>query len=132
GLGFGVLRLGGAPLLDRLGLTLALGVAAGLTSAFTVCPALLVRFDRGGARPLAAPLPRRLRALGLRAPVVALLAVAACAGLALSARTPLESDLSRLAPRGMTQLRAVEDLQRSLGTSDRLAVAVRARDVTQP
>ena len=131
-LGFLVLRLGGAPLLDRLGATLALGVAAGLASAFTVCPALLVRFDRGPARPLAAPLPRRLRAFRLRAPVIALLAVAACAGLAVSARTPVESDVTRLAPAGMAQLRAVEDLQRSLGTSDRLSVAVRARDVTQP
>jgi predicted RND superfamily exporter protein len=65
---------------------------------------------------------------------LALVVVTALAvvGLAVSGGTGVESDLKKLAPSGMTQLRDIEALERDLGTSGQLRIAIRARDVTDP
>lgn len=131
-LGFLVLVATSVPLLDRLGAFLALGTVTSVAAVLLVGPALLAHTDRGVTVPLA--LPSRAR-LGWVAPPPALLAVMAglaLGGLALSGGTRLETDLRTLAPSGLSELRGVEALQRDLGTSGQVRIAVRADDVTDP
>jgi predicted RND superfamily exporter protein len=120
------------PLVDRLGETLAIGVGSCLLTVLLVGPPLLVATDRDGARSPLLVTPHT--ALSARARTVALVVVAAFAvvGLAVSGGTGVESDLKKLAPSGMEQLRNIEALERDLGTSGQLRIAIRARDVTDP
>ena len=133
-LGFLVLTLSAVPLVGRLGLTLALGVVACLASALVFTPLLLVARDRVEAEPLRLPRPRRVIHLTGRSRVAA--AVVACglavAGLAVSGGAQVQSDLTKLAPAGMSQLRAVETLSREIGSAGDLTIAIHAPDVTTP
>jgi predicted RND superfamily exporter protein len=130
--GFLALTLSSVPLVDRLGETLAIGVGCCLLTVLLFGPPLLVATDREGALPPRLALPQI--ALSARVRTVVLVAVAACAvaGLAVSGSTGVESDLKKLAPSGMEQLQRIEALERDLGTSGQLRVAIRARDVTDP
>lgn len=130
--GFFVLVVTSVPLLDRLGAFLALGTVSSVAVVLLVGPALLVALDRGLVEPL--KLPKRLPLAGaaLRPGVLALLVGLSLGGLALSGQTRLESDLRTLSPAGLSELKGVEDLQRDLGTSGQVRVAVRAKDVTDP
>jgi predicted RND superfamily exporter protein len=126
--GFLALVAGPVPLLHRLGAVLALGTLANLGIILVAGPLLLSMIDRGPARPI------RLRPVTLRVPRVFLgvLLVLAVAGLAVSSQTKLQSDITALAPKGLPELRQVDALQRDLGTSGQLSVAVEADNVTAP
>jgi hydrophobe/amphiphile efflux-3 (HAE3) family protein len=130
--GFLVLVTADAPLLSRLGLTLAIGVVSGLAAALVLCPALVLCFDRDARGALSAPLARRIGSPRIGVPLIVGLAAAAAIGLAVSGRTPIESDLSRLAPASLPQLHDVQRVQEELHAGDRLSVAVRAPRVTTP
>ncbi|PTL59556.1 MMPL family transporter [Paraconexibacter algicola] len=131
-IGFLVLLLTSVPLLDRLGAFLALGTVSSVAVVLLVGPALLVALDRGLVAPLGLPKRMPLAGASLRPAAVALLVGVSVGGLALSGQTRLESDLRTLSPAGLEELRGVEDLQKALGTSGQVRVAVRAQDVTDP
>ncbi len=131
-IGFLVLVATSVPLLDRLGAFLALGTVTSVALVLLVGPALLVQLDRGLVAPLALPERTLLSGFHVQPAVFALLAGLALGGLALSGGTRLETDLQTLAPAGLAELKGVEDLQRDLGTSGQVRVAVRAADVTDP
>jgi len=67
-------------------------------------------------------------------PAAVLLAglVLASAGWALAPRTPVQSDITKLVPRGMPALRDLETLERETGVSGEIDVLVHARDVATP
>jgi predicted RND superfamily exporter protein len=88
--------------------------------------------DRQGARPPRLAVPQIGLSAGVRNVVLVVVAASAVAGLAVSGRTSVESDLKKLAPSGMEQLRRIEALERDLGTSGQLRIAIHARDVTDP
>ncbi|MEA2346725.1 MAG: uncharacterized protein QOG62_512 [Thermoleophilaceae bacterium] len=130
--GFTVLTLGPIPLVDRLGEMLAVGVLASLAVVMGFGPVLLAAGSGAGVRPPVLRLPAGLiRVFGRRA-VLAVLAVAAVAGIILGAQTQVQSDLAALAPAGLPELKQVEALQKELGTSGQLRVAVTGKDVTSP
>ncbi len=132
GAGFLALTVGSVPLLDRLGLFLAIGVVAAVALALLVAPALLVWLDRGEVRPLGLGVAPKLAGLHLRPVALTCLAAVAVAGIATSGQVGVQSDVANLAPKGMGELKAVQGLQRSLGTSGQVSVAIQAKDVTDP
>jgi predicted RND superfamily exporter protein len=93
---------------------------------------LLVATDRQGALPPRLAVPKIALSAGVRNVVLVVVAAFAVAGLAVSGGTSVESDLKKLAPSGMAQLRRVEAVERDLGTSGQLRIAIHARDVTDP
>lgn len=131
-IGFLVLLASSVPLLDRLGIVLALGAAAALALALVAGPELLVLLDRGAVAPVRLPAAGRLGRLAIPPIVLSLVGGAALAGLVVSHQTTLQSDLNQLAPHSMRELRDVQALQRELGTSGQISVAVQAPDVTDP
>ncbi|MBA2348218.1 MAG: MMPL family transporter [Solirubrobacterales bacterium] len=130
--GFLMLVVSPVPLLDRLGIVLALGTVSAAAAALLVAPALLVTLDRGLVAPLALPAPRRLTRIALSPAVVILAVGLAVVGLAASGRVQMQSDLTALSPSGLPELKAVEAVQREIGTSGQISVAVAAADVTDP
>jgi hydrophobe/amphiphile efflux-3 (HAE3) family protein len=130
--GFLALTLSSVPLVDRLGETLAIGVGCCLVTVLLFGPPLLVAMDRRGALPQRLALPQIGLSARARNVALAVVAAFAVAGLAVSGGTSVESDLKKLAPSGMEQLQRVEALERDLGTSGQLRIAVHARDVTDP
>jgi predicted RND superfamily exporter protein len=131
--GFLVLNLSSVPLVARLGDTLALGVLASLVCALLFTPALLAARDHEGARPIRLPAWRRRTLPRSAIPVLGVvLVLAAAGGLAASRSAPVESDLLKLAPRGMTELRDVESLSQQIGSAGDLDIVISAPDVTQP
>lgn len=130
--GFLVLLAGPVPLIDRLGAVLAVGCVSAAAVALTVGPALLVAVDRGPVRPLALPRVAWLGRLSFSPPVLAVAAVLAVAGLASSGRVHLQSDVAQLAPKGLAELRNTQAVQKEIGTSGQIRVAISARDVTDP
>ena len=130
--GFLVLTLGPIPLVDRLGAMLAVGVVASLLVVLGFGPALLAARGGGRVRPPVLRLPARLISLGGSRLALGTLAAVAVVGIALSAQTQVQSDLAELAPNGLAELLQVEALQRELGTSGQLRIAVTGKDVTDP
>lgn len=130
--GFLVLVVSPVPLIDRLGAVLALGSACAVVVALTVGPALLVAVDRGPVAPLALPRSTRLTRLSLSPIILVGAAVLAVCGLALSGRVHLQSDLSQLAPKGLAELRSTQAVQKEIGTSGQVSVAVSGKDITSP
>jgi uncharacterized protein len=130
--GFLVLLLSPVPLLDRLGVFLALGTVSSVGVVLVAGPPVLARFDRGAFAEVR--LPDRLSRAAVRASPAALAVLigVATAGIAFSGLTRLQLDLALLAPKDLPQLQDVEALQRSLGTSGTISVAVTADDVTAP
>lgn len=130
--GFLVLVVSPVPLVDRLGVTLAVGVAASLAVVLVLGGPLMVLRDRPGVAPPQLRLPRpalsyraRMAGLGVGLGVV-------LAGVVLSSGAHVESDLRKLARSDMPELQRLETLQRELGTSGQLRVAITAKDVTDP
>lgn len=127
--GFLTLTFTSVPLLDRLGWTLAIGAVTSLVVVLAFAAPVLVLGDRGGARAPALPRcavgrsSRELLFLVLVTPI-------ALAGIALSGHASLESDVRNLVPSGLGELQQAEVVQRELGVSGQLRVAVTARDVT--
>ncbi|MCW2997928.1 MAG: hypothetical protein JWN65_1477 [Solirubrobacterales bacterium] len=130
--GFLVLLVGPVPLIDRLGAVLALGTVCAVAVALLAGPALLMVLDRGVTRPLALPALGRLSRASLSPALLGVVALLALAGLAVSDRVHLQSDLAALAPRGLPELVDAQGVQKEVGTSGQIAIAVRARDVTDP
>jgi hydrophobe/amphiphile efflux-3 (HAE3) family protein len=131
--GFVALTLSAVPILDRLGILLALGTGCGLAFALVVGPPLLAAVDQGGVqRPLDLALPAWVRAMSPAPALLGALAVLALGGLVMSGATTLESDVRSLAPAGLKELQAVERVQRAVGTGGQVSVAIRARDVSDP
>jgi len=130
--GFLSLTLSPVPLVDRLGEMLALGAAVSLVVTLTFAAPLYALGDRLAERPLGLVLDARVVRLARRPGVLAVAVGAALAGLVLSGQTPVESDLTKLAPSGMSELRQIKALQSELGTSGQLRIAITAPDVTDP
>ncbi|MEA2241273.1 MAG: uncharacterized protein QOD24_829 [Solirubrobacteraceae bacterium] len=130
--GFLALTLSSVPLVDRLGETLAIGVGCCLVTVLVFGPPLLVATDREGALPPRLALPHIALSARVRSLALVVVAGLAVAGLAVSGGTSVESDLKKLAPSGMSQLRNIEALERDLGTSGQLRIAIHANDVTDP
>ncbi|MGH2858501.1 MAG: MMPL family transporter, partial [Solirubrobacteraceae bacterium] len=78
--------------------------------------------------------PGRLAAGALRRPLHVLAAAAALAALGwvLSARTPVQSDVTKLVPSNMPALRDLRTLERVTGVSGEIDVVVRGADVATP
>lgn len=130
--GFLMLTVSSVPLVDRLGLTLAIGVICGLTSALVLTGPLLVLRDRSSGDPPELRLPDVRIPARVRTGLLAAAVVLPLAGLALTSQSTVESDIQKLAPRDMPALKDVERLQSELGISGQLRVSVRGRDVTDP
>ncbi len=119
------------PLLDRLGAFLALGTVTSVALVLLVGPALL-------RRPTAVwPHRSRSRAAPGGADSSPSLPSSPSSRAWLSAGSrsaggPAWRPIADLAPSGLTELRGVEALQRDLGTSGQVRIAVRANDVTAP
>lgn len=130
--GFLALVLSPVPLVARLGITLALGVACSLACLLTLTAPLIVALDRP-ARPLPElRVPRP--ALGPRVRFAGLAAVlgVTLAGLVLSGGTDVQSDVRKLADKDMPELQRLEILQKELGTGGQIRVAVTGRNVATP
>lgn len=130
-LGFMALTLSPVVLVDRLGQTLALGTLVSLAIVLAFAAPLLCAIERPGGRSPQVRVPPRVLGLVRGRRGIAVAAVA-CAGIALSGQTSVESDLTKLAPDGLPEVERVEALQRELGTSGQLRIAIEARDVTDP
>lgn len=130
--GFLMLAFSPVPLISRLGLTLAVGVVTSLALVMTCGPALLVIADRAGH------VPPSLRLAPLQIPRAAItvggaaLTTFAVAGLALAGSTTIQTDIDKLSRSSAPELRAVQALQRDLGSAGALRIDVSAKDVTSP
>lgn len=131
--GFLALLLSPVPLVGRLGLTLAIGVACSLFCLFALAAPLMVATDRPGSPVPRLRLPDFLGA-GARVRSGAIVAVigVTLAGLALSGGAEVQSDVRRLADSDMPELQRLEDLQRELGTGGQIRVAVTGEKVVTP
>jgi hydrophobe/amphiphile efflux-3 (HAE3) family protein len=78
--------------------------------------------------------PRRTLASAIHRPrrVLLIAVVAAAAGWALGSQTSVVSDVQRLAPSDLREIRDVKTLQDETGVSGDINVLVRARDLTDP
>ncbi|MBA2763183.1 MAG: MMPL family transporter, partial [Thermoleophilaceae bacterium] len=129
--GFMVLTLSPVPLVDRLGQTLAVGALLSVAIVLLFGPPLLAAGSGSAVRPPVLALPPALIRVAGRTRVLVLAGVVAVAGIALSGLTEVQSDLAELAPSGLSELERVESLQRELGTSGQLRIAITG-DVTSP
>lgn len=131
-LGFITLTASSIPLIDRLGVTLAVGTALSLLVLLAAGPPLMSWRDSGpGAGP---PL---LRTYSRRAALPGALAFAilgglAVGGLAVSSGTRVQSDLAALAPKSLPELKQLEAIERELHTGGVLRVAITGSDVLRP
>jgi uncharacterized protein len=130
--GFLILTVSPVPLVDRLGITLALGVVSSLAAVLLVGPPLMVAADRPDAAPPSLGWPRLTLSPRARLAALSALVGVALAGTVLSADTPVQSDLRKLADANMAELQHLEALQRDLGTSGQIRIAVSGRDVADP
>ncbi|WP_320670037.1 MMPL family transporter [Patulibacter defluvii] len=138
--GGAILHLSRVPLLERLGSTLAIGALAGLAAVLVVGPRVLVALDaRGGdqepPRPEPSPASATRRLPSLPGPlrplaIGALVALVGC-GLVLSTTSKVESDVARLAPGSLEELRQAQAVQREVGSVGELRIALEG-DVTAP
>ncbi|MCW3000578.1 MAG: superfamily protein-like exporter [Solirubrobacterales bacterium] len=132
GVGFLTLTLSSIPLIDRLGITLAVGTALSLGVVLLLGPALMAWRDAGAAG--AAPeLPTFSRRTVLpAAPALAVLAGLAVGGLVVSGGTKVQSDLEALAPKNLPELTRLQAIEKDLKTGGVLRLAVTGEDVLSP
>jgi len=129
--GFAALCISPIPLIDRLGITLAVGTLLAVGIVLGLGPALIAWRDTGGAAPPELVRPRRAARLA-RPAVLVPLAVVAVAGLAVASGTKVQSDLEILAPDGLPELERLQAVERELGTSGTLRLAITGDDVLSP
>lgn len=129
--GFAVLALSPVPLVQRLGIVLALGVLTALVAALSLAPPLLLVLDRPGLRSaqLRVPVARFCSRRGSTVTVLIAVAVVG-SGILLSSSVTLSGDPNQLASRGLPELRSAQSVGRVFGSSGQIRVAVRGRDVT--
>lgn len=130
--GFLTLTLSSIPLIDRLGVTLAVGTALSLAVVLLLGPAIMRWRDAGGAgaAPQLRALPRATVLPGAAA--LAVLAGLAVGGLAVSGGTRVQSDLEALAPKDLPELKALQSVERELKTGGVLRLAITGDDVLSP
>jgi predicted RND superfamily exporter protein len=132
GVGFLTLTLSSIPLIDRLGVTLAVGTALSLLVVLAIGP-FLMRWRDAGAAGAAPELPAFSRRHVL--PGAALLAVLgglALGGLAVSGGTKVQSDLEALAPKNLPELKHLQAVEKDLETGGVLRLAVTGKNVLTP
>jgi predicted RND superfamily exporter protein len=130
--GFLALTLSPVPLVNRLGVTLAVGVVCSLGCVLVFGAPLMVARDRPGVPAPRLVLPRLAVRPLARSALLGVAGGVTVAGLVLSSGTHVESDLRKLADPNMPELQRLERLQAQLGTSGQLRVAITARDVAAP
>lgn len=131
-LGFLALTLSGVPLVAGLGRTLALGTLVSLAVVLGLGGALMSVRERGGARAPLLSLPGVALRPRERTAALLIAAALAVAGLAVSGQAHVQSDITKLAPPSLGELRAVESVQRQLGTAGQIRIDIRGRDLTDP
>ncbi len=132
GVGFLTLTLSPIPLIDRLGVTLAVGTGLSLGVVLLLGPALMSWRDVGAAgRPPELPAFSR-RSVLPGAAALALLGGLALGGLAVSGGTRVQSDLQALAPKDLPELQRLERVERDLKTGGVLRLAITGDDVLSP
>ncbi|WP_205696489.1 MMPL family transporter [Conexibacter sp. SYSU D00693] len=129
--GFLALCISPIPLIDRLGITLAVGTGLAVAVVLGLGPSVIAWRDTGGAAPPELPFGQGGRSLA-RPAVLAPLAVLAVVGLAVAHGTKVQSDLTALAPDDLPELERLQGVERELGTSGTLRLAVTAKDVLDP
>ena len=129
-IGFLALLLSPVPLVGRLGLTLAVGVGAALACLALLGVPLLARFDRRGAAAPQLALPAWRLPWSARSALLGLAVGVTVAGLVVSGGAEVESDLRKLADPDMASLQRLEAVQKELGTSGQIRVAVTGDNVT--
>lgn len=128
--GFLAMTLSPVPLISRLGVTLALGTLASLAGVLLLGgPLLRLASGRRDAAPRLA-VPARLARLALGRVSLVVVGALTAAGLLLSHGTPVQSDPRALSRPDLPELRAVEAVQRQLGSAGELRVAVTGENVT--
>ncbi len=162
GVGFLVLALSPVPMVRGFGLLLVLGIVLALACTLTAGAAALSLghrrgpskspvaaaargaselIDHGWRRLIGGTLGRILGSAGSRALLISrsqpqrVLAVGlalAVLGWALDTQTHVVSDIQRLVPQDLTELRNLKTLERETGVSGEIDVTVSARDVTDP
>ena len=130
--GFLALTLSPVPLVSRLGLTLAAGTVASVLIVLCFGAPLLAARDRGAGKAPQLPTSARSALRGRGRFLLVGMCATALAGLALAGGTRVQSDLAQLAPDGLPELRAANDLQRELGTAGTLRLALTGDDLTRP
>jgi predicted RND superfamily exporter protein len=130
--GFLALLLSPVPLVARLGLTLALGVGCSVLCLLVLAGPLIVALDRPGRPVPRLRVPRPALAPRVRFAGVAVLLGVTVAGLLVSGRTQVQSDVRKLADGNMPELQRLEALQRELGTGGQIRIAVTGRNVATP
>lgn len=133
--GFAALCVSPIPLIDRLGITLAAGTALAVGIVLGLGPLVIARRDDGEGGAAAEPpalRPPRGGGLLLRPVVLGGLAALAVAGLAVASGTKVQSDLAALAPDGLSELEALQEVERELGTGGTLRIAITGPDVLSP
>lgn len=131
--GFAVLALSPVPLVQKLGMVLALGALSAMVAALVLTPALLVAIDRPALRPIELALPgagRWSRRSG--AALLALVSVATAAGMLAASSVQLSGDPNELASKGLPELTRARAAGRVFGSSGQIRIAVKSRDVTKP
>jgi predicted RND superfamily exporter protein len=129
--GFAALLFSPVPVVQRLGILLAIGTLSTFVAAMLLTPAVLVGIDRG-RRPVesvSAPVIAAGRSARLLAGSAA--AVLIC-GLVAGSHVRLSSNPDDLASRNLPELKQARQAASSFGASGQIRIAVRARDVTAP
>ncbi|MCW2959332.1 MAG: hypothetical protein JWP18_2135 [Solirubrobacterales bacterium] len=130
--GFLTLTLSSIPLIDRLGITLAVGTALSLGVVLLLGPALMSWRDVGAAgRPPELPAFSRRTVLP-GAAALAVLSGLAVGGLVVSGGTRVQSDLQALAPKNLPELQRLERVEQELQTGGVLRLAVTGENVLSP
>lgn len=132
GVGFLTLTLSSTPLIDRLGVTLAVGTGLSLLVVLLIGPALM-RWRDVGAAGAAPQLPVFSRRRALPAPLAfAIVGGLAVGGLAVSSGTHVQSDLQALAPKNLPELKRLQVTEQDLNTGGVLRLAITGKDVLSP
>ncbi|HEX4109750.1 MAG TPA: MMPL family transporter [Solirubrobacteraceae bacterium] len=131
-LGFLVLVISGVPLVSGLGETLAVGIGASLLVVLLLGPPLLVLGKAEGGRPPRLSLPRWRGGVRIAWIAFAVAGGVALGGMWISHRATVQSDVTKLAPPGLAELRSVEKVQHQIGTGGELRIDVHGANVTTP
>ncbi len=130
--GFLTLTVSPIPLIDRLGVTLAVGTGLSLVVVLLLGPALMSWRDVGAAgSPPELPVFSRRTVLpgGV---LLAVLTGLAVGGIAVSGGTRVQSDLQALAPKDLPELERLQHVERELKTGGVLRLAVTGANVLSP
>lgn len=129
--GFAVLLLSPVPLVQRLGVLLAVGAAASFVAAMVMVPALL-RWADPARRPSTSVGLRVARTPRPAAAVVAVALLLLAGGVVAAERVPLDTDPQQLAQPDQPELALARAASETFGAGGQVRIAVTGRDVTTP